>query len=350
MDTDKGISSTELERLLLRRRRQEAVRGLRQLSPLQLEEAAPDAATIPSDGLAQPAASSPEGQVVVAKAAAPPSATPVFGSGEGGQPRPLAQLRPVNLKPRSKPRVARRWLGGLKKALGRVVDLLVLVLLILIILALGFWLYDQYLAPMLRRSNGTTAQVQESSPLLLIQSRLSPPEEAVAQAPLPFEPYSTTVTPEPLPYVPVPTPAPGTVLPTRLVIPRIEVDTPVVEVTVENGVWQVADYAAGYHRGTARPGTVGNTVISGHKGLRGGVFYRLDELSVGDEVYLYAGPRLYLYTIEQKISVWPQQVEVMAQTSSPILTLITCTAYDTKRLIVVARLDGEVPTLEGSAP
>jgi sortase A len=230
------------------------------------------------------------------------------------------------------------------------VDVLVLVLLVLIIVALGFWLYDQYLAPILHRSNGPAAQTQESSPLSLIHSRLSPPEEAVAQAPLPFEPYSTTTTPEELPYVPVPTPAPGTVLPDRLVIPRINVDTPVVEVTIENGVWQVAEYSAGYHRGTARPGTVGNTVMSGHKGLRGGVFHRLDELTPGDEIYVYAGPRLYLYSVEQKLSVWPHQVEVMSQTSTPILTLITCTAYDTKRLIVVARLNGEVPTLEGSGP
>ncbi|MBN1483954.1 MAG: sortase [Chloroflexia bacterium] len=163
------------------------------------------------------------------------------------------------------------------------------------------------------------------------------------QAPLPFVPYSTTVVVED-PFIPAPTPAPGTVMPSRLVVPRIQLDTPVVEVTIQDGIWQVAEYAAGYHRGTARPGAIGNTVISGHNGMHGAVFRRLHELDSGDEVLLYAGRRLYRYVVEGRQSVWPYQVEVMAQTPTPILTLITCTAYDTQRLVVIARLDREIPT------
>jgi sortase A len=138
--------------------------------------------------------------------------------------------------------------------------------------------------------------------------------------------------------VPEPTAAPGTETPTWLEVPSINLQTPVVEVTIENGVWQVAEYAAGYHRGSARPGTLGNTVISGHKGLSGAVFARLEEVDVGDAIYLTAGAHEYEYEIIGKQSVWPSQVEVLAPTSTPVLTLITCTAYDTQRLVVLARL------------
>jgi sortase A len=227
--------------------------------------------------------------------------------------------------------------------LARVVDALILLALVLFILAVGFWLYDTYLRPLLHRSGGV-AEAQGGATLWPGQGYLSPPQE-LPSAPLPFVPYTTTqdaATPVQNPYVPAPLPAPGTLLPTRLVIPAIGLDTPVKEVTIEDGVWQVAEYAAGYHRGTARPGTVGNTVISGHKGLYGGVFARLEELEPGDEVFLYAGPHLYRYIVEEKKSVWPYQVEVMAQTARPILTLITCTAYDMQRLIVIARLDREL--------
>lgn len=56
--------------------------------------------------------------------------------------------------------------------------------------------------------------------------------------------------------------------PNRLVIPSIALDAKVVDVgiVVEGGkpVWDTAAFAVGYHRGTAEPGTRGNTVMAGH--------------------------------------------------------------------------------------
>jgi sortase A len=231
---------------------------------------------------------------------------------------------------------------AVKRGLDRLIDVLIPVALVLFILVLVFYVRDWI--PFLNGQGSPSVQAQAPAPWTGYGERhLSSPDEAMPQAPLPFVPYSSTVTMQD-PFVPVPTPAPGTLEPTRLVIPSIQLDTPVKEVTIENGVWQVAQYAAGYHRGTARPGTVGNTVISGHKGMFGAVFYNLEEVNVGDEVFLYAGPRLYRYVVEDKKSVWPNQTEVMDQTPNPILTLITCTAYDTQRLVVVARLDRELTT------
>ncbi len=340
--TDRDLTATELERLLLRRRRQEAVEGLRLLSPLSSRPAEGEAMKpLAPAGLLRPGNTPLRVEAV-------PHLRPELPA-EEVPPRPQERWlsRPAvslhSLQSRVRPRrVSPPILQALKKGLSRTVDTLIVVALVLFILAVGFWLYDTYIRPLLRNTGEVEAQgsiTQWSG-----QGYLSPPREWPS-APLPFVPYTetqSTALPVQNPYVLVPSPAPGTLQPTRLVIPAIELDTPVKEVTIENGVWQVAEYAAGYHRGTARPGTIGNTVMSGHKGLYGGVFARLEELAPGDEVLLYAGPHLYRYIVEEKKSVWPHQVEVMAQTARPILTLITCTAYDTQRLIVIARLDREI--------
>jgi sortase A len=126
--------------------------------------------------------------------------------------------------------------------------------------------------------------------------------------------------------------------PQRLIMPTLDVDTPVQEVFIQDGVWQVADYAAGYHHNTALPGETGNTVISGHAGLRGAVFRDLGALQPGDDLLVEAGGWSYRYRVRESRSVWPAQVEVMDPTPTAVLTLITCTAWDTQRLVVVADL------------
>lgn len=124
--------------------------------------------------------------------------------------------------------------------------------------------------------------------------------------------------------------------PQRLRIPSIGVDTPVQEVFVVDGAWQVAEFAAGYHYSSALPGTNGNTVMAGHAGLHGAVFARLGAINLTDLISVEAGGWVYTYHVREIKSVWPTQVEVMAPTDTPVLTLITCTAWDTQRLVVVA--------------
>jgi sortase A len=126
--------------------------------------------------------------------------------------------------------------------------------------------------------------------------------------------------------------------PQRMYIPRVGLDTPVIEVFLEGSTWQVADYAAGYHHGSALPGTPGNTVMAGHAGLRGAVFRDLPNLTTGDEVVIDTGDWRYHYRVREIKNVWPTQVEVMDPTPTPTLTLITCTNWDTQRLVVVADL------------
>lgn len=126
--------------------------------------------------------------------------------------------------------------------------------------------------------------------------------------------------------------------PQRLQFPTIGADMEVREIFVIDGEWEVAEYAAGFHNGSALPGMVGNSVFSGHAGLRGAVFRDLHRLKVGDDVVVETAGWRYVYRVRGSHNVWPHQVEVMDQTPSPVLTLITCTNWDTQRLVVVADL------------
>ena len=129
---------------------------------------------------------------------------------------------------------------------------------------------------------------------------------------------------------------------TRLVIPTIDLDTPVKETFIVDGAWEVAEYAAGYMHGTGLPGQ-GNTALAGHAGLRGAVFRDLPKLAPGDDVYLDAGGWRYHYRVRGAASVWPTQVEVLDPTPTPVLTMMTCVNWDAQRLVVTADLVGSRP-------
>lgn len=128
--------------------------------------------------------------------------------------------------------------------------------------------------------------------------------------------------------------------PTRLVIARLGIDTPVVSLGVVGGAWQVPAYAAGYLAGGAWPGHSGNEVIAGHDDRDGAAFRRLGELRPGDTVRVYAGRHVYRYAVTALRVVPAAQVDVLRSTRSATLTLITCFPYliDTERLVVRARL------------
>lgn len=132
--------------------------------------------------------------------------------------------------------------------------------------------------------------------------------------------------------------------PSKLVVPAIGLDTSVEEVFIVDGVWEVAEYAAGYLHGTALPEEEGNTVLAGHAGMRGAVFRDLGQLSIDDDIYLDAGGWRYHYRVRHSTTVWPTQVEVLDPNDSPVLTMITCTNWDTQRLVVVADLVGSQPS------
>jgi LPXTG-site transpeptidase (sortase) family protein len=173
-----------------------------------------------------------------------------------------------------------------------------------------------------------------------IASSTSTPDLTLAVTPSP------TFTPTP------PGPPPASAPPDRIVIPAIGLDAPVVPVgwtvTDEGPVWDAADYAAGWHQGSAYPGHVGNTVLSGHHNIKGKVFRYLIDLEPDDEVLLYVGDTAYHYVVTEKHlfeekgkpeAVRRANAQWIAPTDDERLTLLTCWPYtsNTHRLIIVAR-------------
>ena len=143
---------------------------------------------------------------------------------------------------------------------------------------------------------------------------------------------------------------------TRMVVPSIELDAPVLMVSwMKNPVtalqeWTVARYAVGHHYLSGLPGEGTNIVMSSHVAGYGKLFANLDKLLPGNTITLYEGDVEYSYTVtEQKLvpAAAPTEGEQIANmqlldpTKGERLTLITCwppTGPDrfTQRLVVVA--------------
>jgi LPXTG-site transpeptidase (sortase) family protein len=154
------------------------------------------------------------------------------------------------------------------------------------------------------------------------------------------------------------------ILPSRLVIPSIKVDTPVVELgwktskTASGSIfseWDVADYAAGWHKNSSVPGEQGNVVMSGHNNILGSVFRELDQLKQGDKLEVFAGGTEYTYAVDE-VLILPEKhasdqqrktnVKYIQETTDDRLTLVSCWPRDdnTHRIVVIARPTGETAT------
>lgn len=136
---------------------------------------------------------------------------------------------------------------------------------------------------------------------------------------------------------PLPPPTPGPEHAQRIVIPAIAVDAPVVE----GDDWESLKKGAGHHIGSANPGERSNSIISAHNDIYGEIFRRLPEVRVGDEIFVHTPTQIYRYVVRQTRIIEPTEVSVMAPTSSPVLTLISCYPYrvDTHRIVVIASLE-----------
>lgn len=136
---------------------------------------------------------------------------------------------------------------------------------------------------------------------------------------------------------------------TRFVVPKLELDTPVVISRIKNQTWEVEHLgqSVGHLEGTAAPGSNSNIVLAGHVTLSAGVygpFAGLGKLARGDIVSVYKGDQKFDYAIDSFEVVERTAVEVTFPTDSGQLTLITCNNWNAeasryeKRLIVRGHL------------
>lgn len=139
---------------------------------------------------------------------------------------------------------------------------------------------------------------------------------------------------QPAPIVPAPQQAAA--LATRLVIPKINVDAPIID-----GVtWEDLKKGVGHLPGSAQPGERGNLYLAAHNDIFGEIFRHLENLEPGDQYYIYAGEAKFTYVVREKRIIDPTDVEVMLPTTEPVATLQTCYPYliDSHRLVIIGDL------------
>lgn len=135
-----------------------------------------------------------------------------------------------------------------------------------------------------------------------------------------------------------------------LEVPAAQLEVLVLEGTDE---WTL-NRAVGWIEGTARPGSAGNIGIAGH---RDGFFRGLRRVGEGDSLWLTTPSARKRYRVEQISIVSPDAVEVLAPTTRPTLTLVTCYPFyfvgsAPERLILSAIEVAEEPppTADASRP
>ncbi len=155
--------------------------------------------------------------------------------------------------------------------------------------------------------------------------------------------------------------------PTRLLIPALNLDTPVETMgwkVVEDAKglrseWEVVDFAAGHHINSAFPGEAGNVVLSGHNNIGGSVFKSVCvigqpgvDFGLGDEMILEDEMgRRFAYQVngwrrmqEANASIAQRQdnAQYLNPTTDAQLTLVTCWPpnSNTHRVVVTGLLAG----------
>jgi LPXTG-site transpeptidase (sortase) family protein len=156
------------------------------------------------------------------------------------------------------------------------------------------------------------------------------------------------------------------VIPSRLIIPTIDLDTEIVPAkpkgiriggeTYEQ--WQAPDkFAVGWHTTSAVLGQIGNTVLNGHHNVEGQVFENLHKVQPGDKLLILGGIVQFEYMIVNVMIIPERNVDVETRlenarwilpSADERITLVTCWPAwsNTHRLVVVAQPIGDYIELE----
>lgn len=115
---------------------------------------------------------------------------------------------------------------------------------------------------------------------------------------------------------------------------------------------------AGHYRNTAMPGEVGNFAIAAHRSTHDEPFANIDDLRVGDKVYVQTREAWYTYTLKKDDStlsptdVWviePVPGKPGATPTEKLITMTTCTPRygSTGRWAWWGELTAETPAADG---
>ncbi len=96
---------------------------------------------------------------------------------------------------------------------------------------------------------------------------------------------------------------------------------------------------------TAEPGQIGNFCVAAHNNIYTELFANLHNVQIGDRVRVVTLDKEYVYRVTSKDIVTPDRTDVLDGGTKREITMITCTAAATKRVVVKGELVSET-TLE----
>lgn len=130
----------------------------------------------------------------------------------------------------------------------------------------------------------------------------------------------------------------GKILPSRLVIPSVGIDLPVIPSEIKEGQWETTDKGVSFLKSGIIPGERGNSIMYGHnwESLLG----PLIGIKAGDTMtVVFTSGEKKTFVVAGIMTVTPDQTHILNETSDRRITLYTCTGFmDSKRLVIVAVL------------
>jgi LPXTG-site transpeptidase (sortase) family protein len=130
-------------------------------------------------------------------------------------------------------------------------------------------------------------------------------------------------------------------MPTRISIPTIGVDLPVIPSKIVRGKWEETTIGVSYIAKSPIPGEIGNSILYGHNWPT--LLGDLPLVKPGDKITIaYQNTKPRRFTVVFINIVSPDTTSVLLPTADRRITLYTCTGFlDSKRLVITAILDDE---------
>jgi sortase A len=157
---------------------------------------------------------------------------------------------------------------------------------------------------------------------------------AMAAVPAPETPRAEVVLPQRA-HVEAPTQQLG------IVIGRVEIPAIGVDELIREGVHlSVIDRGVAHWAGTAEAGGLGNMVLAGHRTTKTAPFHDLDLLRAGDLITVTGfDGRSADYVVRETVIVTPDEIWIVEQTDTAMLTLFACHPKRSARQRIVVRAD-----------
>jgi sortase A len=213
-------------------------------------------------------------------------------------------------------------------------------LLVLLFLAWQLWWNDMVMA-------GTQSEAaQEISRQWVEEDRAIDHPDAVAAADTPGEPVVAVAPPTAEPIA-------------VLYVPRFGLDYQrTIAEGVGTSVLNSTRLGIGHYPGTQMPGEIGNFAIAAHRSAYGGGMHLINELRVGDPIYVQTPDGYYTYRFRDLNYVPPTSIDVIAPVpgfpgaapTDRIITLTSCNPlYSTdERIIAHGVFESWQPTSAGA--